>query len=243
MSMASAISSPNARPRRSGRIFKTLVFLSVFAGLALAGADASGSLGRSIALAGHTSDRMTYQVAVGGDALAVPANMIRFERARRDGAATRLDLYAHYPDMAGYEDARRDAFNHAGDSREIVFLSFEEAVMTRDMSGRYEPIYRSLIEETGRKGPGGLSIHRFRPGNGFDGEVLVVGERQGAEPFLARCLVGEAAAISLAPCERDIRLGDSLSVTYRFPAGLAAEWETLDRTVSDFAAALLSRKG
>ena len=51
--------------------------------------------------------------------------------------------------------------------------------------------------------------------------MLAVAERPGEDPFVARCLTGASAAESLAPCERDIQLGDDLSLTYRFPARTA----------------------
>ena len=38
---------------------------------------------------------------------------------------------------------------------------------------------------------------------------------------MARCLSGPSAEESLAPCERDIHVGDDLSLSYRFPTELA----------------------
>ncbi|MBN9275129.1 MAG: hypothetical protein J0J15_33765, partial [Mesorhizobium sp.] len=96
--------------------------------------------GRSIAMAGYTDDTTLRHVVIGNTLIDVPANFIRFEQARRDGFANRLDLYLRYPQMDGYSDASRDDFNHAG-AKNIVFLSFEQQIMSRDMSGRFGPIY------------------------------------------------------------------------------------------------------
>jgi len=189
-------------------------------------------VGRSIAAVGHTEDATPYRVAIGDNMLAVPANMIRFEAQRRDGAAQRLDLYVKWPRMTGYTNADRDAFNNRGDSRDIVFLTIEQQVMSRDMSGRLEPIYRRLIELPGAPGPSaGLRVYGFSPDSGYVNESLVVGEQAGREPFVARCLTGQAAADSLAPCERDVFVGKGLSLTYRFPDRMLQSWQALDAAV------------
>ncbi|TGV29242.1 hypothetical protein EN811_30065, partial [bacterium M00.F.Ca.ET.168.01.1.1] len=99
-------------------------------------------------------DTTVRQVVMGNNVIGVPSNFIRFDQARRDGIASRLDLYLRYPEMDGYSTAARDDFNHAT-TKKIVFLSFEPRMMSRDMSGRFAPIYSALIEKPGTAGPGG----------------------------------------------------------------------------------------
>jgi hypothetical protein len=168
--------------------------------------------------------------------------MIRVEESRRDGVARRLDLYVRWPDMEGYSDAARDDFNHAGATRNILFVSFEERIMSRDMSGRYGPIYRELVSPAGHAGPAGLTIFDFTEESGYVDEVLVVGERPGREPFVARCLSGNAAQRSLAPCERDIHVGGGLTMVYRMPAELAGSWREVDGAVLALAGRLLGSR-
>lgn len=220
-----------ALPIRSS--FMNRVFL-VFALLALLSAAISVAgkwLGHEIAMAGHTDDRTIHEVVIGNDVLSVPANMIRFESARRSGVAKRLDLYLRWPQMDGYSDASRDEFNHLDGARTILFLSFEERMMSRDMSGRLEPIYRALTEQTRRNGPGGLGVYPFTEKSGYVDEVLVVGDEGTDRPFVARCLSGEQARQSLAPCERDIHVGEGLNLVYRMPAELAGSWREVEAAV------------
>lgn len=220
------------------RVFIAFAALAVFsAGISVAGKWA----GRSIVMAGHSADTSLREIVIGNDVLSVPANMIRFDASRRDGVAARLDLYLRWPQMDGYSDAARNDFNHANGSRNILFLSFEERMMSQDMSGRLEPIYRAVIEASGRPGPGGLSVHSFSEHSGYGDEVLVVGDANGAKPFVMRCLAGEAARESLAPCERDIHVGHDLALTYRMPAGLAGSWREIDAAVRKFAERLLQK--
>ncbi|MBZ9662867.1 hypothetical protein LB523_27840 [Mesorhizobium sp. ESP-6-4] len=213
----------------------------IFAALALLSIAISVGgkwLGRSIAMAGYTDDTTVRRIVMGNNLINVPANFIRFDQARRDGIASRLDLYLRYPEMDGYSTAARDDFNHAT-TRKIIFLSFEPRMMSRDMSGRFAPIYSALIEKPGTPGPGGTTVYAFSEKSGYLNEVLAVAERPGKDPFVARCLSGPSAEESLAPCERDTQVGDDLSLTYRFPRELLANWPALDAAIAAKVASIL----
>ena len=196
-------------------------------------------LGASIASVGHTDDTTRMEIVIGNNVLVAPANMIRHDAARRHGETQKLDLYALWPEMGGYTDAQRDAFNHRSGSRRLLFISIEPRQMSRDMSGRLEPIYRRLIELPGAPAVGKLRQYSFSEGSGYVDETLLVGERPGRAPFVARCLTGPAASESIAACERDIHVGDMLSLTYRFPSEMLADWATLDTAIGALAARLL----
>ena len=214
----------------------------VFALLALASAAIGGVgkwAGQTIAMGGHTDSRTVREIVIGNDVLNVPDNMIRFEKARQDGNAPRLDLYVRWPQMDGYSAEASAAFNHAGGAKNILFVSFEPRMMSRDMSHRFAPIYSRLIEPESRPGPAGLRIHRFTEASGYVDEVLAVADEPGAEPFVMRCLAGAAAKESLAPCERDIHVGRDLSLSYRMPPELAGEWRAVEDKVRDMASRFL----
>jgi len=160
---AQALQDGGPRVVRSGFLGRIAVVLGALAALSVGISIAGKWAGRVIAMGGHTDDATVREIVIGKDVLAVPSNMIRFEAARRSGAASRLDLYLRWPQMDGYSHAARDAFNHADGEKSIVFVSFEPRMMSRDMSGRYEPIYRALIEEEGRPGPAGLTASPRNP--------------------------------------------------------------------------------
>jgi hypothetical protein len=107
--------------------------------------------------------------------------------------------------------------------------------MSRDMSGRYDPIYASLVENPGTLGPAGLTLHGFKPQSGYLDERLVVGPEEKGRRFVARCLTGAVAAESLADCERDLAVGDHLVVVYRFPSRLLGDWRRLEAAVLAYA--------
>ena len=233
MTQASSLAAEprNVRAINSSFMMKVFYVFAALALLSLAISVGGKWLGRAIALAGHTDDTALREVVIGNNVVYAPANTIRFDRQRRDGVADRLDLYLRWPQLDGYSDAARDDFNHARDARRIIFLSFEERAMSRDMSGRLEPIYASMLVRPGTAGPGGTVLYRFNEKSGYLNEVLAVAAQPDGGAFVARCLVGESAAESLAPCERDIHVGDNLSLSYRFPAELLGDWAKLDAAI------------
>lgn len=224
------------RPSFLKRLFQVVMLLAAFSAAISIGGK---FVGRAVVLAGHTEETTRYEVTVGDDVLTTPANAIRFSNARRGGRADRLELYLRWPSMEGYTGATRDDFNNVGGSRDILFLSFEPRAMSRDMSGRYDPIYRFLIEPKGRAGPAGIVFHDFATSSGYVNETLAVSQPNHGERLVARCLIGPSAADLLAPCERDIQIGKSLSLTYRFPEKLLADWPALEKAVRAAAAVML----
>ena len=224
-------------------IWRVFFAFSALALIAVAIATAGRYAGHSIAMAGHTDDTSLAEIVIGNNVLAAPRNMIRFEQARKGGVMQRLDLYLRWPDLAGYSDAARDDFNHAGDQKNIVFVSVSEAMMSRDMSGRFAPIYSELTEPSDEAAPKGLVARRFTEKSGYANEVLFVGEMPGHAPFVVRCLDGETAAQSLAPCERDIHVGQGLSLLYRFPRELLGDWKRLDQAMGRLAKWMLKTAG
>jgi hypothetical protein len=237
--MALAQADEGDGPVRSALMTRVFIGFSMLALVSFALFCAGKWFGSEIALAGYADDPTPREIVIGNDVLVAPSNMIRFERARRDGIASRLDLYMRWPQMDGYSREASATFNNLDGSRSIVFLGFEERMMSRDMSGRFAPIYDSLIAKPGRPGPSGITFYDFIAKSGYLGEMLAVAQRPGEDPFVARCLTGQSAEESLAPCERDIQVGGNLSLTYRFAAHLLSDWRRLDAAVAAKAADLL----
>lgn len=215
-------------PRSFSRIFAGAV---IFAVTALALAIAAKWAGSRVVDGGHTTSTKLRTIIVSGSMVVVPDNMIRRANARRDGTRERLDLYMVWPELSGYTEADRDAFNHLEDEHRLIMVSLEPRMISRDMSARYDLVYRQLLNPTPLAAPAGLSAYRFEDGSGFANEVLYVGVRSGEAPFVARCLEEAAAPDAVTPCERDIHLEGDLSLFYRFPRHLLPNWKELDSSV------------
>lgn len=231
----------NATIEQVGANFMMKVFYAflALAVLSIGISYAGKSIGRTIALAGHTTDTTVQGVVIGGEMLAVPSSMIRFASERRSGDARKLDIYLSWPNLNGYSEEERALFNHAMADHRIIFATFEPRSMTRDMTHRLNSIYRLLIEEPGEPVEAGLVAHRFIEASGYGDEMLIVDPARFRAPFVVRCLSGKEANAALAPCERDIDVGNNLSMRYRFPRALLKDWHTLDASMQEFAAQTL----
>ncbi len=228
-------SLPTAEAIDSAFMLKIFYCFLILAGFSIVISFMGKQLGGTIARAGHTEDTTVHEIVIGNNVLSVAGNEIRMEHERRAGVTSRLDTYVLWPTLTGYTHQSRNDFNHVGQSRNIIFVSFRERTMSRDMSGRLAPIYNSLITKPGIPGPGGSILYSFKENSGYMNEILAVAGQGRNGPFVARCLTGETAGESLAPCERDVHVGNGLSMTYRFPHRLLAEWKVLDAKMAVYA--------
>jgi hypothetical protein len=219
----------------SGFIYRLTAAVAVLAALTVAISVGGRSLGQHISLAGHTDSTRQIAITIGDDSVRLSANTIRFPSERMDGAAERIDLYLTWPQMQGYSEANRLRFNDISQSSTLIFLQLSQSTMSRDMSGRMDPIYSHLIEGLPFAGPHGLTAHHLRADAGYGGEVLLTAARIGKPDFVVRCLLPTAPdKATSGDCQRDIKVGKDLSVLYRFSSTLLSDWEHIDAAVQTF---------
>ena len=107
--------------------------------------------------------------------------------------------------------------------------------MSRDMSGRLEPIYTQVFDGPASAGPNGLTRHGVKATSSYAGETFLVAERKGEPPYVVRCLEPAANdASTSADCQRDIHAGKDLVVLYRFSRNLLPQWREIDEAVEGF---------
>ncbi len=199
------------------------------------------SYGERLSLAGHSESTEILDITVGRDRLALPANTLRFEEQRHSGSAERVDLYLLWPEMEGYSSEQRRRFDDVNMLKSLVFLQVSQSTMSRDMSGRVEPIYRHLLEAQSTPGPAGLTGHSFKNGTGYEGETLLTGTLPDGTSYAIRCLMPKTPdEASGSDCQRDIHVGLDLTVLYRFPSTLLDDWQAIDSAVRDYIASRAS---
>jgi hypothetical protein len=217
-------------------LFKVTAFIGLLAAVTAALTIAGKVYGDRLALDGHTASTRIFHIAIGQDRLALPANMIRFDTQRRDGEAKAVNLYLSWPEMDGYSQERAQTFSNPNVSRELIFIELSQSVMSRDMSGRLEPIYSRLFKGKPEPGPAGLALHRLDEKSGFGAEVLLTGKDDAGADYVVRCILPrDKASSSAADCQRDIHTGRDLTLLYRFSAELLPQWQAIDKAVHHFA--------
>lgn len=201
------------------------------AGISLAGRW----YGENLALGGHTTSTEANDLFIGQDHLRLPSNVIRFEEQRMTGVAERADLYLTWPGLQGYTDETRTLFNDVNHPESLIFLQISQSTMSRDMSGRLEPIYRNLFDGAALPGPAGLKRHAMKENSGYGQEVFFTADRGDNTPYAVRCIVPTTPAASTsADCQRDIHAGRDLLVLYRFSSQLLPQWQAIDTAVLNY---------
>jgi len=186
--------------------------------------------GRTLIHAGHTSSTERFELKIGADRLSIPANMIRKDEQRHSGRTKRVDLYIHWPSISGFRDHLAAEFNNVDpETNSIVFISIMTRATTRDMAGRFDPVYRKVMTGGPLAAGPELLAHTLSAEHGYISERLVYSAPgvRGGERFVARCQDPDAAQVVLAPCETEIHFGQTLTAQIRFPARLLIEWRGL----------------
>lgn len=191
--------------------------------------------GENLALAGHSTSTEINDIIIGQDHLRLPSNVIRFEQQRMTGVAERADLYLTWPGLQGYTGETRARFNDVNHPESLIFLDISQSTMSRDMSGRIEPIYQHLFSGAPLPAPAGLVGHTMKENSGYGQEVFFTAERDGNTPYAVRCIMPATPATSTsADCQRDIHAGRDLVVLYRFSSQLLPQWQAIDNAVEAF---------
>ncbi|MBB3591189.1 hypothetical protein FHX08_001533 [Rhizobium sp. BK529] len=232
----SAVGHPGEQPLLSTRfLLRVTATIAVLALLTVAISVAGRWFGRHISLAGNTENTTGITVIIGRDTLGLPANTIRFPSERHDGAAERVDLYLAWPEMQGYSKDMRQRFDDISQSSDLIFLQITQGTMSRDMSGRLEPIYSHLMDGAPQPFAHDLTLHRLRADAGYNGEVLLTASRQGAVDYVVRCVLPSSVETATSgDCQRDIKVGKDLSVLYRFSSRHLADWDHIDAAIRTF---------
>ncbi|MFB2551505.1 hypothetical protein [Ensifer soli] len=230
-------------PFFSGALFSRLTGIAVALTLATAGIAAAGRwYGERLALAGHSTSTETHDIFIGQDHLRLPGNVIRFAEQRATGVAERVDLYFTWPGMQGYTDDGREAFNDVSRPDRLLFVQISQSTMSRDMSGRIEPIYRHLFADAGAPTASGLRRHAMKETSGYGRETFFTADRPGQAPYAVRCLLPQAPALSTsADCQRDVHAGNDLVVLYRFSSQLLPQWKAMDDAILAYVEARIVR--
>ncbi len=200
--------------------------------------------GERILKAGHTTDTSEVEITIGNDRLKLARNTLRTPSERQGGESERIDLYLTWPDLKGYEDTNRAIFDDPAQSAGLIFVQLSQSTMSEDMSGRFGPIYSRLTEGEPVPLKHGLLLHRLRAVSGYGKEVVVTGERENSDTFVARCLLPRTPQEAMgSDCQRDIHIGQDLSLFYRFSANLLPQWQKLDADVKNYVAQRLVKDG
>lgn len=223
-------------PLVSSRLLLRSIALLCLLALATLALSVGGRwVGARVSLAGNSESQRILSVTLGDDRLHVPENLIRFAAQRRDGPAERLDLYLTWPGLEGYGPATRASFDDPARTGDLIFVQLGQSIMSRDMSGRLDPVYSRLTEGPTAAYGYGLTQQGLRVDAGYIGETLLTGRSADGTAYAVRCTLPKRPDLaSSADCQRDIRIGRDLGLLYRFSSARLADWQAMDLALRRF---------
>jgi hypothetical protein len=233
---------PKGRTRRSGRPTAALIALSLIVAFILAGIGTRWALisyRESMMLTGLTGNPEPVRLAVAGERLAIPANMIRYAKTRTGGPVERVELVLHWPTLSGYSDEHGADFADGFPKAPIILGAVAAPDSLLDSTGRLDEVYARFFTGNALPGPAGLVGRKLAADSGYSGEVIYFAANT-PRPFVARCLLKETDEIP-STCLREFRFGRGLSMLYRFRRSLLADWKEMDTGLRALADGFLVR--
>jgi hypothetical protein len=192
-----------------------------------------------IALKGYDGKPSPVALTVAGEALTIPANMIRFRAERRGGVVEQVDLLVHWPSLEGFSEGFAEAFKDTSADAPLVFVTISARATDLDATARLASIYGRFFEGQALSGPAGLTGRNLSPDSGYRGEAVYFTPNAPA-PFVARC-VAEATAEIPATCIRDVNFGKGLSMLYRFNVAHLGDWQAMDTALRSLVEGFVGR--
>ena len=213
-----------------GIVRRTLVWLSILAMVALAGAPIAYMLwpqAKPVA-----PDAPSLPIAIAGVAFNVPPAAIRFKMQRRAGPQSRIDLAFLWPSLEPPLPATAVTPADAPKVTERIFVTIAGSDGTLPPGDRLKSIYPRYLATGAAVDMGGLQVRAFRSGTPYQGEDLIY-DPSAPERLLMRCT--QTFAGTPGTCLHERRLGTA-DVTVRFPRDWLTDWRAtamgIDRLIA-----------
>ena len=193
-------------------------------------------------LAGDTPDPSAsdelIRMSIGNIDFQIPTSYTRFPRARRGGERSSVSLYALLPNLESYSGDQRDIFEGNEADSPVIYFEIGVHQSTLEESEMLTRIYLDNVNDIeGRVGPYGLTAYEFSDTSGYKDEDLFVFEDESALPVVIRCF-RETDLIPSPHCRRDMRLSETLSLTYRYKRPWLAQWRDINDKIQAFVMSL-----
>lgn len=178
----------------------------------------------------YSAENTPKHILIGDMDFMVPPNTIRRHEQRVASSVNQLDLVFLWPSMAGYSRDKQVAFSDATKKSNLIFVSISRPDTILLSSERLYSVYSQFFSGDPVRGPATLIGFAMDDSSGFGGETVYF-KPESTEPFVARCIKPDNKEPPF--CMREIGLGATIQITYRFRPHLLSQWKTLDDHILD----------
>lgn len=178
-----------------------------------------------------TSEGQIYQVVLGERRFDVPGNYIRLPAARRDGAASEIELTALLPDLHGFAEGEEDEIRDVTRGSSVVSIMLKAGSPDLTERERFERIYRknadAAVPEFAYEG---FDVLTMGADSGYAGQKVFSREDEGHFALII-CTEDDNEKDIGGLCIREMAWGPSLTAIYTFRGGRLKEWPEIDAAV------------
>ncbi|MDE2183003.1 MAG: hypothetical protein KGJ78_08275 [Alphaproteobacteria bacterium] len=171
----------------------------------------------------------------------IPANYLEYESERQGGERQAIELFALWPDMAGWSNWEAQTFASNAASSPIIYILIRDEKLNLTEADRLHRVYLGYVADTrGIPGPYGLRQYAFREDSGYHEEDLFVGDTpKGPVVMLCARLGGN---VTSPGCLRDLLIRPGVSLSYRFKRSHLEDWSDIANGVDGLLASFESRR-
>ena len=186
--------------------------------------------GPSLAKSPYSVEKRLHAIGLGATRFYIPENTIRHPEQRQGNHSSQLDLIMLWPNLDGFSLDNQVAFHDVSEKSQLIFVTLSHQSEVLSSSERLYSVYSQYFVGEPIKAAGGLIGFRMAPDSGFAGETVYF-KPDDHPPFAARCITPVEKTPTF--CLRDIKLNDTIQLTYRFRIAMLKDWQTLDRKVKE----------
>jgi len=176
-----------------------------------------------------------------GQRFYVPENHLRFGEQRRGGEVERIDIYALWPSMHGFNDAEADEFRDKGEESRVIYITLTAPQRLWRPAERFYQIYPYYFAGPEQPGPFGLLRRQMDEVSGLgDHDVLYF---QGPERFYLFHCLRDKSELMPSDCFADKIIEPRVLARYRFRRAMLKDWRDVDQGVESLLAQFTHPQG
>jgi hypothetical protein len=179
------------------------------------------------------SDR-TITLDLAGQRFFIPENYLRSRDQRSGGEVERIDIFALWPSMKGFNEDDAEQFRDKSADSRVIYVTLTAPTQVWRPAERFYQVYPYYFAGPEEPAEHGLMTRKMDDGSGIaDHDVLY---HQGADHLaLFHCLRDQAELIP-ADCIGDQVIEPRILARYRFRRALLEDWREIDAAVEQLLA-------
>lgn len=176
-----------------------------------------------------SSSSRIVSLTLAGQTFQIPQNYLRTTESRAGGNVKRIDIYAVWPSLAGYNSSTADSFADKSKDSQVIYLTLTAPSRLWRPAERFYQIYPYYFKGPERAPLYNLNSRRMDKNSGL-GEYTIYYRQEEDRLFLFHCLE-QGAELMPSDCFTDIVIEPNVLARFRFRRSALKNWREIDTGV------------